>query len=228
MPNVSHQPSVAFYIASDGSLSASTEQLRQKIVCETFANRYGYTVTSIYTDASYIPAAQGRRGFKQLCTDARSQRHPIDCVLVESRQRIGQFPHMMQRSLQALEATGVCVRIVDEVAPDLSLLPLKVAFYARASTAEAIDTQFSICQTFFESVSARVPVSIRWYADHDGIDGDGLNRPGLQRLLRAIQEGEVDTLLIDRLERFARDQQQYQQLAPILEHYVVPMVAVTV
>jgi DNA invertase Pin-like site-specific DNA recombinase len=227
MTNVPHQLSTALYLASDGSISAFTEQLRQKLVCETFANRCGYTVTSVYTDASDIPAAHGRRGFRQLCADARSQRQPIDCVLVESRKRISQFPQMMRRSLQALEAIGVSVRIVDEVAPDLSMVPLKVAFYARASTEEAIDAQFANCLTFLESVSAGVPLCIQWYADRDGIDGDGLDRPGLQQLLHAIQEGAVDSLLIDRLERFARDQQQYQQLAPILEHYVVPMVAVS-
>ena len=101
---------------------------------------------------------------------------------------------------------------------------MKVALYARVSTLQQSDK---------DSIPAQVDALTKYANDHgyeiqdtyvdDGVSGTLLDeRDELQRLLENVKRGEVDIILICKLDRWFRSVKHYMNVQDILEKYGVP------
>jgi DNA invertase Pin-like site-specific DNA recombinase len=94
----------------------------------------------------------------------------------------------------------------------------KIGAYVRVSTADGKQDTASQRHAIREWAKANhVPASeIRWYEDR--LSGKTMDRPKLLRLLRAIERGDLDTLVVFRLDRLARSTRDgLQILADVAE-----------
>lgn len=98
---------------------------------------------------------------------------------------------------------------------------MRVALYARVSTEEqalhglSIDAQLSVLREAYPNgveyvdlgISARKPI---------------LKRPELQRLLRDVENGQIDLVVFCRLDRWTRNIREYYKAQDVLDAYSVP------
>jgi len=100
-------------------------------------------------------------------------------------------------------------------------IKLKVAIYIRVSTEEQVEEGYSI-QAQKNRLEAYC-VSQGWdifnfYVD-EGISAKNLERPELQRMIKHIEEGVVDCVLVYRLDRLTRSVLDLYQLLNVFEKY---------
>jgi site-specific DNA recombinase len=84
--------------------------------------------------------------------------------------------------------------------------PIKCAIYTRKSSEEGLEQSFNslaaqreACRAFILSQKHEGWSVLRDIYDDGGISGGTMERPALQRLLKDIQEGKVNTSLYIRL-----------------------------
>ena len=97
------------------------------------------------------------------------------------------------------------------------------AIYARQSLegkdSLSIENQIDLCRRVAEG-EATV------YQDR-GFSGKNTNRPAFRQLMEAVERGEVDRILVYRLDRFSRSIADFSQLWTVLERYHVQFQSVT-
>jgi len=60
-----------------------------------------------------------------------------------------------------------------------------------------------------------------------GFSGADLNRPELQRLIRDIRQGEIDIVLVYKIDRLSRNQKDFYFLIELFEKYNVTFISTT-
>ena len=79
----------------------------------------------------------------------------------------------------------------------------KLAAYLRVSTRDKQTTKSQRHSIREWARSQRIPLdSLKWYEDK--VSGTKAERPALGRMLRAIQRGAIDTVVVYRLDRLSR------------------------
>jgi len=112
--------------------------------------------------------------------------------------------------------------------------PLRCVIYTRKSTEEGLDQEFNSLEAQREAAEAYV-VSQReagWILvakryDDGGYTGGNLERPALQQLLRDIAQGQIDCILIYKVDRLSRSLLDFARLMEIFERHRVSLVSVT-
>jgi site-specific DNA recombinase len=114
----------------------------------------------------------------------------------------------------------------------------RAAVYVRVSTDEqaalefnSLQAQEQICKTYITMRDADPAAPERWthsqtYSD-PGYSGGTLDRPALKRLMADIETGQVNTLLVYKIDRLSRSIHQFYRIWEILEHYGVDLVSAT-
>jgi DNA invertase Pin-like site-specific DNA recombinase len=111
---------------------------------------------------------------------------------------------------------------------------VRCAIYARKSTEEGLSQPFNSLDAQRESAEAYI-LSQRhmgWTAlerryDDGGYSGANLERPALRALMEDIQSGQVDCVLVYKVDRLSRSLLDFARLIGILEEYGVSLVSVT-
>lgn len=110
----------------------------------------------------------------------------------------------------------------------------RCAVYCRVSTDDGLSQAFTSLdaqQSSGESfIAARKAEGWELVAEkfHDGgYSGGNLDRPGLQNLLRRVEEGRVEAIVVYKLDRFTRSIRDFGRLADVLEKHRVALVSVT-
>ena len=104
---------------------------------------------------------------------------------------------------------------------------MKVALYMRVSTEEqakhgiSIDAQRNELREYAKTHKYTV---IGEYAD-EGYSGGTLQRPELERLLNDVKQGEIQTIIFVKLDRWFRSVAHYYKIQEILEQYNVEWIA---
>ena len=82
---------------------------------------------------------------------------------------------------------------------------MKVVGYLRVSTREQAESGLGLDaqRRAIEAEAVRRGWEVTWYAD-EGWSAATLNRPGLTLALRALKRGEVDALVVAKLDRLSR------------------------
>jgi DNA invertase Pin-like site-specific DNA recombinase len=111
---------------------------------------------------------------------------------------------------------------------------LRCAIYTRKSTEEGLDQEFNSLDAQREAAEAFIQSQRRegWIAlpqcyDDGGFTGANLDRPAVKRLLHAVEAGELDCVVVYKVDRLSRSLLDFTRMLSIFEKYKVSFVAVT-
>ena len=106
---------------------------------------------------------------------------------------------------------------------------MRAAIYARVSTADqategtSIDTQLDSCESYVNAMGWDL---VDTFVD-EGVSGAKDSRPGLDRLLAACRLGQVDVMVVSKLDRFSRSLRHLVNTFNELDQLGVAFVSVT-
>ena len=110
----------------------------------------------------------------------------------------------------------------------------RCAIYTRVSTDERLDMEFNSLDAQREAGAAYVesqkhegwiPVGDRY--DDGGYSGGTLERPALQRLLRDIEAGRIDVVVVYKIDRLSRSLMDFAKLVEVFDRCQVTFVSIT-
>jgi site-specific DNA recombinase len=111
---------------------------------------------------------------------------------------------------------------------------LRCAIYTRKSTEEGLDQEFNSLDAQREAAEAFIQSQRRegWIAlpecyDDGGFTGANLDRPAVKRLLHAVEAGELDCVVVYKVDRLSRSLLDFTRMLSIFEKHKVSFVAVT-
>jgi len=111
---------------------------------------------------------------------------------------------------------------------------LRCAIYTRKSTEEGLDQEFNSLDAQREAAEAFIQSQRRegWIAlpqcyDDGGFTGANLDRPAVKRLLHAVEAGELDCVVVYKVDRLSRSLLDFTRMLSIFEQHKVSFVAVT-
>jgi site-specific DNA recombinase len=111
---------------------------------------------------------------------------------------------------------------------------LRCAIYTRKSTEEGLDQEFNSLDAQREAGEAFIQSQRRegWMAlpefyDDGGYTGGNMDRPALTRLLRAVEAGELDCVVVYKVDRLSRSLLDFTRMLSLFEKQKVSFVAVT-
>lgn len=111
---------------------------------------------------------------------------------------------------------------------------LRCAVYTRKSTDEGLDQEFNSLDAQRESAEAYIQsqagegwecLPMRY--DDGGYSGGTLDRPALKRLLRDIEAGQVDVVVVYKVDRMSRSLLDFVRIMETFERHGVSFVSVT-
>lgn len=109
--------------------------------------------------------------------------------------------------------------------------PLRIAGYLRVSTKEqaqegdSIPAQREFIKRKVESWKTSIEISIESlvFFEEEGRSGKNLKRPEILRLQQAIQRGEIDALVIVKLDRLSRNTDDFRVIEKLLDKHQVDL-----
>jgi site-specific DNA recombinase len=111
---------------------------------------------------------------------------------------------------------------------------LRCALYTRKSSEEGLELEFNSLHAQREAGLAYIASqkSEGWIAlpdhyDDGGISGGTLERPALRRLLRDIEAGLIDVVVVYKIDRLSRSLTDFAKLVDVFERHNVTFVSVT-
>src|SRR5438270_4310312 len=111
---------------------------------------------------------------------------------------------------------------------------LRCAIYTRKSTEEGLDQEFNSLDAQREASEAFILSQRRegWLAlpdryDDGGFTGANMDRPALGRLLQAVEAGELDCVVVYKVDRLSRSLLDFTRILSLFEKHKVSFVAVT-
>ena len=114
------------------------------------------------------------------------------------------------------------------------VLKRRCAVYTRKSTEEGLDREFNTldaqrdaCEAYVTSQRAEGWVLVPGRYDDGGFTGGNLDRPALQRLLVDIDRGEIDVIVVYKIDRLSRSLMDFAKLVEKFDAHDVTFVSVT-
>ncbi len=112
--------------------------------------------------------------------------------------------------------------------------PRRCAIYTRKSTSSRLDqdvnsltTQHEICSAYIVSQRYRGWTALARRYDDGGHSGSGLERPALAALMHDIEAGEVDTVVVYKIDRLTRSLLDFVRLVEMFDRRAVGLVSVS-
>jgi len=112
--------------------------------------------------------------------------------------------------------------------------PLRCAIYTRKSTEEgleqsfnSLDAQREACESYIASQHHEGWQLLKTRYDDGGFSGGTLERPALQRLLNDIAEGEIDLVVVYKIDRLTRSLMDFAKLVEVFDRNKTSFVSVT-
>ena len=110
----------------------------------------------------------------------------------------------------------------------------RCAVYARKSSEEgleqdfnSLDAQRDACEAFIRSQVGEGWRLNKAHYDDGGLSGGTMERPALQRLLEDIRNGQVDVVVVYKVDRLTRSLADFAKMVEIFDGNGVSFVAVT-
>jgi site-specific DNA recombinase len=111
---------------------------------------------------------------------------------------------------------------------------LRCAVYTRKSTEKgleqdfnSLDAQREACEAYIASQRHEGWVCLREQYDDGGFSGGNLDRPALQRLIHNIEKGEVDAVIVYKIDRISRSLLDFAKLMELFEKHGVAFTSIT-
>ena len=118
--------------------------------------------------------------------------------------------------------------------PKPAITRLRCAIYTRKSTEEGLDQEFNSLDAQREAAEAFIQSQRRegWIAlpecyDDGGFTGANMDRPALTKLIRAVEAGELDCVVVYKVDRLSRSLLDFTRMLSVFEKHKVSFVAVT-
>ena len=119
---------------------------------------------------------------------------------------------------------------VDSAGPKL----VRCAIYTRKSTEEGLEQAFNSLDAQREAAEAYVASQRHqgWVVsperfDDGGYTGANMDRPGLKRLMEAVERGEVDCVVVYKVDRLSRSLLDFARIMQVLEQRNASFVSIT-
>ena len=110
----------------------------------------------------------------------------------------------------------------------------RCAIYTRKSCEDGLELEYNSLDAQYDSAEAyiRSQASNGWRVipkryDDGGFSGGNVNRPALKALMRDIETGEVDVVVVYKIDRLSRSLGDFTDLSKIFERHNVSFVSVT-
>src|SRR5664279_1806722 len=111
---------------------------------------------------------------------------------------------------------------------------LRCAIYTRKLTEEGLDQEFNsldaqreAAEAFIRSQRREGWVALPEFYDDGGFTGANMDRPALGRLLKDVEAGELDCVVVYKVDRLSRSLLDFTRMLSIFEEHKVSFVAVT-
>ena len=111
---------------------------------------------------------------------------------------------------------------------------VRCAVYTRKSSEEGLDMEFNsldaqreACEAYVASQKPEGWVLVNDRYDDGGVSGGTLERPALKRLLADIEGGQVDVVVVYKIDRLSRSLMDFAKLVEVFERRHVTFVSVT-
>lgn len=111
---------------------------------------------------------------------------------------------------------------------------VRCAIYTRKSSEEgleqdfnSLDAQREACEAYIASQKAEGWIALRDHFDDGGFSGGTLERPALRRLMREIEAGKVDVVVVYKIDRLSRSLMDFAKLVEAFDRKSVTFVSVT-
>jgi len=110
----------------------------------------------------------------------------------------------------------------------------RCAIYTRKSTEDGLEQDFNSLDAQREACEAYVAsqAGLGWRAnrtryDDGGISGGTMARPALQRLLKDIEAGQVDVVVVYKIDRLTRSLMDFARIVDVFDGHAVSFVSIT-
>jgi len=111
---------------------------------------------------------------------------------------------------------------------------IRCAIYTRKSTDEGLEQEFNSLDAQRESAEAYIAsqrhegwVCIPDRFDDSGFTGGNMERPALKRLFASIEAGEIDCVVVYKVDRLSRSLLDFARMMEIFDKHSVSFVSVT-
>src|SRR5258708_31093402 len=111
---------------------------------------------------------------------------------------------------------------------------VRCAIYTRKSSEEGLEQEFNslqaqreACEAFIESQREEAWLCRRAAYDDGGFSGATMDRPALQQLLADLTAGQVDTIVVYKIDRLTRSLADFAKIVEILDTKSASFVSVT-
>ena len=111
---------------------------------------------------------------------------------------------------------------------------LRCAIYTRKSTEHGLELEFNsldaqreACEAYIKSQAAEGWLVLQKHYDDAAYSGGNLDRPALQRLLKDLDDHEVDVVVVYKIDRFTRSLMDFAKLVEIFDAKNVSFIAIT-
>jgi site-specific DNA recombinase len=121
-------------------------------------------------------------------------------------------------------------------APSSNRTPAKFrcAIYTRKSSEEGLDQDFNsldaqreACEAFILSQKREGWILVREIYDDGGFSGATMERPAFQRLLSDVDAGQIDVVVVYKVDRLTRSLSDFAKIVDIFDRHAVSFVSVT-
>ncbi|MFN3621247.1 recombinase family protein, partial [Sphingorhabdus sp.] len=113
-------------------------------------------------------------------------------------------------------------------------MTLRCAVYTRKSTDEglekdfnSLDAQREACEAYILSQQHEGWSPIAEHYDDGGFSGGDMERPALRRLLAAVKAGQIDVIVVYKIDRLTRSLSDFARIVDILDAADCSFVSVT-
>ncbi|HAZ08174.1 MAG TPA: hypothetical protein DCZ01_06575 [Elusimicrobia bacterium] len=112
--------------------------------------------------------------------------------------------------------------------------PVNIAIYTRKSndenlngTVTSLESQKSCCRSYIEIQREKGWQEYPESFDDPALSGKNLERPSMRRLLKAVEEGKVNGVIVYKLDRLTRSSKDFHHLLELFEKHSVAFVSAT-
>jgi len=111
---------------------------------------------------------------------------------------------------------------------------IRCAIYTRKSSEEGLEQEFNSLDAQREAGEAYIAsqrqegwVALEKHYDDGGYSGGSMERPALERLLRDVEAGAIDCVVVYKVDRLSRSLLDFSKIVEIFDRYEVSFVSVT-
>ena len=111
---------------------------------------------------------------------------------------------------------------------------IRCAIYTRKSTEEGLEQEFNSLDAQREAAEAYIAsqrqegwIALDKHYDDGGYSGGSIERPALERLLRDVETGSIDCVVVYKVDRLSRSLLDFSKIVEIFDRYEVSFVSVT-